>query len=111
MAYRNRIPVDEPVRTFGDRFGYWLGESKTVAWLVPATILGGVVAAVAGPLNCANRAEAMRDIAAMQHDSIEAKGACRDVWLSTEDRKTLSCPHVKHHLTANAQWIRCECSK
>ncbi len=110
--YRTKIPADEPVRSFGDRFGYWFQQDT---WKVGALVLGlfvGVpIAAVVGSVCWVEAADANRDAAALHHDEAIAQGACRDTWLSTVERVALSCPNVQHRLTANDSWIRCECKK
>ncbi len=109
--YRHKMPIEEPVRSFGDRFGYWFNDSHWAGASFLVGIVGIVGALTVGSYSWGKAADARRDIAMLEHDEAIAKGVCRDVWISTADRATLACPHPQHHLTANASWVRCECRK
>ena len=107
--YRKRPITDaDPVRPFGDRVGYWItnGRGGDYAFVLFSVAIPAFIAALA-IRGCNAGTELQLERARMHERS--AGGACRDVWLATENATQLNCPHVQHRLTANAQWVRCEC--
>ena len=109
--YRKRPITDaDPVRPFGDRVGHWIANESGGLYLF-VLFFGVMSAFIAAMVIQGQNAETELQLERARVHERSAGGACRDVWLATENVTQLNCPHVQHRLTANAQWVRCECKK